>query len=172
MTSSSSSLRNTNLFPLPCPILPSYVTMLILLKCHFFSILLLLSLFWVILWHYLGWIFLTDSGMAPQTQWIWPSFFPPIALSQLQAHSLSAERGSESEIHSSALSFNKRNLYAFRSLCPTLTLVWTLWHNFFKSAQGDYIQKYKTRLSTIDRWYTSNFTRITKIPTKTWWNRQ
>lgn len=124
MTSSYSSLRNTTLFPLPCRILPSYMTMLILLKCHLFSIL-LLSLFRVILWHYVGWIFFTDSGMAPQTRWLWSSFFPLIALSQLQAHSLSAERerGAESEIHSSALWFNKRNLYAFRSLCTTLTLL-------------------------------------------------
>lgn len=58
MTSSYSSLRNTTLFPLPYPTLPSYVTTLILLKCHLLSIFLLLSLFQVILWHYLGWIFL------------------------------------------------------------------------------------------------------------------
>lgn len=33
------------------------------------------------------------------------------------------ERGDESEIHSSAFWFNKRNLYVFRSLCPTLILL-------------------------------------------------
>lgn len=53
MTSSYSALRNTTLFPLPCPILPSYMTMLILLKCRLFSIL-LLSCCRVGLWRYPG----------------------------------------------------------------------------------------------------------------------